>query len=314
MRTSLLTYLGDSQGGGSPVDAYVRDLRAARDQGFDFAWTVQLPWEHDALITLAVALREVDGIRVGTGMQPIQTRHPRALAQAALTLSAGGPVHPRDRTQPCRRQPRDVGHRVGSPGATAQRVPRLPAAAVDHRRSGRSGADNHRARADPGTRRLTTAGLPRGTRTADAADRRSPDRGNDHLDDRTAHPRRLRRPDAAGGSRRRGRQAEVIAALPICVTDDPAKARATAAEIYAVYGTLPSYRAMLDREGAEGPADVAIIGDEQAVTERIEEIRAAGVAEISAHVFGANPEERDRTRAFLRPPQALPRSNPVPAD
>jgi hypothetical protein len=74
MRTNLLTYLGDSRGGGSPVDAYVRDLRAARDQGFDFAWTVQLPWEHDALITLAVALREVDGIRVGTGVQPNQTR------------------------------------------------------------------------------------------------------------------------------------------------------------------------------------------------------------------------------------------------
>ena len=101
-----------------------------------------------------------------------------------------------------------------------------------------------------------------------------------------------------------GRQAEVIAALPICVTDDPAKARTTAAEIYTVYGTLPSYRAMLDREGAESPADVAIIGDEQSVTERIEEIRAAGVAEISAHVFGADPEERDRTRAFLRPTQA----------
>ena len=87
MRTSLLTFLGDSQGGSSPVDAYVRDLRAARDQGFYFAWTVQLPWEHDALITLAVALREVDGIRVGTGVQPIQMRHPMALAQEALTLS-----------------------------------------------------------------------------------------------------------------------------------------------------------------------------------------------------------------------------------
>jgi hypothetical protein len=111
-----------------------------------------------------------------------------------------------------------------------------------------------------------------------------------------------------------GRQAEVIAALPICVTDDPAKARTTAAEIYAVYGTLPSYRAMLDREGAAGPADIAIIGDEQAATERIEEIRATGVAEISAHVFGSNPEERDRTRAFLRPPQAIAEINPVPTD
>ena len=75
-----------------------------------------------------------------------------------------------------------------------------------------------------------------------------------------------------------GRQAEVVAALPICVTDNPAKARKTAAKTYAIYGTLPSYRAMLDREGADSPADIAIIGNEQAVTERIEEIQAAGVA------------------------------------
>jgi 5,10-methylenetetrahydromethanopterin reductase len=84
MRISLFTHLGDSRGA-SPVDASVRYLRAARDQGFDTVWTVQLPWEHDVLTTLAVALREVDGITVGTGVQPIQMRHPMALAQAALT-------------------------------------------------------------------------------------------------------------------------------------------------------------------------------------------------------------------------------------
>jgi alkanesulfonate monooxygenase SsuD/methylene tetrahydromethanopterin reductase-like flavin-dependent oxidoreductase (luciferase family) len=85
MRTSLFTYL--SEGKGSPVDAYVGHLQAARDAGFDNVWTVQLPWEHDALTTLAVALREVDGITAGTGVQPIQARHPMVLAQAALTLS-----------------------------------------------------------------------------------------------------------------------------------------------------------------------------------------------------------------------------------
>ena len=167
MRTSLLTFLGDSQGGSSPVDAYVRDLRAARDQGFDFAWAVQLPWEHDALITLPVALREVDGTRVGTGVQPIQTRHPMALAQEALTLSALSDG----------RFTLGIGlsHAVvsqgmwGSPGIArcdGSTLPRLPAAAVDHRRSGRGGPDHHRARTDPDTRRPTTAGLPRGARTA----------------------------------------------------------------------------------------------------------------------------------------------------
>lgn len=78
MRISLFTYLGDSQGP-SPVDAYGRDLRAVRDLGFERVWTVQLPWEHDALTTLAVGLREVDGLTIGTGVQPIQMRHPMAL-------------------------------------------------------------------------------------------------------------------------------------------------------------------------------------------------------------------------------------------
>ena len=54
----------------------------------------------------------------------------------------------------------------------------------------------------------------------------------------------------------------VVCALPVCVTSDPAAARASAAAEFAIYGQLPSYRAMLDREGAAGPGDVAIIGDE----------------------------------------------------
>ena len=33
--------------------------------------------------------------------------------------------------------------------------------------------------------------------------------------------------------------------------------RGPAAKVFEIYGTLPSYRAMLDREGAAGPADVA---------------------------------------------------------
>ena len=42
----------------------------------------------------------------------------------------------------------------------------------------------------------------------------------------------------------------VVGALPVAVTDDPDAVRARAAKTFAVYGMLPSYRAMLDREGA----------------------------------------------------------------
>ena len=54
----------------------------------------------------------------------------------------------------------------------------------------------------------------------------------------------------------------VAASLPVSVTDDVDGARKQAAKQFAMYGTLPSYRAMLDREGYAGPEDAAIIGDE----------------------------------------------------
>jgi 5,10-methylenetetrahydromethanopterin reductase len=85
---------------------------------------------------------------------------------------------------------------------------------------------------------------------------------------------------------------------PVCVTDDVAGARARAAKNFAIYGTLPSYRAMLDREGAAGPEDVAFIGDEAAVRASIEDLAAKGASDFVANAFGSS-EERDRTRALL---------------
>ena len=92
----------------------------------------------------------------------------------------------------------------------------------------------------------------------------------------------------------------VAASLPVSVTDDIDGARAQAAEQFAMYGQLPSYRAMLDREGYANPEDAAIIGDEKTVSDRLDDLSAVGVDEFSAVVFDASPEVRDRTRALLR--------------
>ena len=67
-----------------------------------------------------------------------------------------------------------------------------------------------------------------------------------------------------------------------------------------MYGHLPSYRAMLDREGYANPEDAAIIGDEKTVSDRLDELSAVGVDEFTAVVFDASPEVRARTRALLR--------------
>ena len=91
----------------------------------------------------------------------------------------------------------------------------------------------------------------------------------------------------------------IAAALPVCVTDDVAKAREAGAKAFAVYGTLPSYRAMLDKEGAETPGDVAIVGTEDQVAEGIQSVADAGVTEFFAAPFGS-PDEVSRTTEVVR--------------
>jgi hypothetical protein len=68
--------------------------------------------------------------------------------------------------------------------------------------------------------------------------------------------------------------------------------------LFAIYNQLPSYRAMLDKEGAEGPADVAVVGDEQAVAAQFAELAAVGGTEVVGAIFGSK-QERDRTMALL---------------
>jgi F420-dependent oxidoreductase-like protein len=106
--------------------------------------------------------------------------------------------------------------------------------------------------------------------------------------------------DAAAAA---GRPApRVVVGLPVAVTSDVAAARETAGRLFQVYGGLPSYRAMLDREGVDGPADVAMIGDESAVGEQIAALRSLGATDFLAAPFpvGADaPASVERTRALL---------------
>ena len=103
---------------------------------------------------------------------------------------------------------------------------------------------------------------------------------------------------AAGAGRATPR---VVVGLPIAVTTDVAGARASAGRSFQIYGMLPSYRAMLDREGADGPANVAIVGDESAVGEALDRLAEAGATDFLAAPF---PVEGDadavaRTRDLL---------------
>jgi 5,10-methylenetetrahydromethanopterin reductase len=90
----------------------------------------------------------------------------------------------------------------------------------------------------------------------------------------------------------------VVAGYPVCVTDDPDGARERAANVFAMYGQLPSYRAMLDREGVAGPEGIAVLGDEKEVEGQLAAVEEAGATDLVATPFG-RPEERERTMALL---------------
>ena len=93
---------------------------------------------------------------------------------------------------------------------------------------------------------------------------------------------------------------KVAAVLPVAVTEDEDAVRAVAAERFAIYGYLPSYRAMLDREGFAGPQDAAMIGSEDTVFARLDALSAAGVDEFVADTFDPSSEGRERSRECLR--------------
>jgi F420-dependent oxidoreductase-like protein len=91
----------------------------------------------------------------------------------------------------------------------------------------------------------------------------------------------------------------IVASLPVCVTSDTEAVREAAAEIFAIYGQLPSYRAMLDREGAASPGDVAIIGNEEEVAAGLEDMARAGATDFVALEFGRTADEFAQTRSLL---------------
>lgn len=278
--------------GSSPtIDGLQADVEAAAAAGFTSYWTPQI-FDLDALTALAVISRSVPEIRLGTAVVPTYPRHPMALAQQALTVSqiSGGRL--------------DLGiglsHKPvveGMWGMSFDRpvkhmsdylkilMPLLTDQAVSYGGellTGR-GQIGVRAEAPPvyiaalGEQMLKLAGkLADGTVTWMT--------GPKTVADLTA-------PTINAAAEGAGRPAPaVIAAAPVCLTDDVDGARARAAKEYEIYGQLPSYRAMLDHEGLGGPEDLALIGDIDTIAAGLQAFADAGATTVVANPFGSKSE------------------------
>jgi 5,10-methylenetetrahydromethanopterin reductase len=283
------------------VDDVVQEARRAEADGFATYWASQI-FSHDALTALAVVGREVPRIELGTSVVPTYPRHPMMLAQQALTVNAasGG------------RLCLGIGlsHQIvietmlGMSFAKPVRHLREYLSVLGPLSRGEAVAFDgeeyrvHAAVTVPGSKPFPIVVAALGPQmlkvTAELADGTLTwCTGPSTLADHTI-------PTITAAAEAAGRPApRIIAALPVCVTSDLDGARERASKIFAIYGQLPSYRAMLDREGVGGPADIAIAGAAGEVTDRIAALADIGVTDFAAVEFAAEPDEAAATRAAV---------------
>ena len=298
--------MGDAVNGGT-IEQIIDEARRVADDGLHTYWVPQI-FGHDALTALAIVGREVRRIELGTAVVPTYPRHPMMLAQQALTVQSA--ISTADEPS---RLALGIGlsHQIvvemmwGLSFAKPVRhlreylsvmMPLLegrPASFTgeDFRVQGGltiSGIDRPAVLvAALGTQMLRVTGaLADGTSTWCV--------GPKTLHDHTVPTLTQAAADAGRGAPR------VVAAFPVCVTDDVDAALARAEQVFAVYNTLPSYKAMMDREGVGGPRDLAIVGPEDEVRDRLHELAAVGVTDLNAAVFPGTPDESLRTRDVLR--------------
>ena len=293
------------------VGQLMADAQAAERDGFTSVWVPQIPGDFDALTAIALMGQATERIELGTAVLPIQTRHPIAMAQEAMsnqavcegrfTLGLGVSHHwviegqlglPYERPAHQMRAYLEVlNAALRGPGSVdvendTYRV-HSPMDVTDH----------------PATPVLLAALAPVMLRVAGEhasgtilwlADERAI---GEHIVPRIAK--------AASGA---GRPApRVVAGVPValCAKDDVDAARAFANRVLGHAEFCPNYQRLLDRGDATDVGDILAAGNESDVVERLCAFRDAGTTDLAVRVLALGPDRearvksRERTLAFL---------------
>lgn len=285
------------------LPAVIARCQQAEKDGFASAWLTHI-FGNDAITALALAGQVTSRIDLGTFVVPTYPRHPVALAQQALTASAatGGrftlgiglshkvlienilgldyskPIrHTREylsvlmplmERQPALFQGQEyrVSARLSVPGAGR---PDVIVAALGPQMLALAGrmADGT-ATWMGGPKYLETVAIPAITAAAREAGRKPP---------------------------------RILSGFPIAVTTNAEAARAAAAKIFAGYGAMPSYRAVLDKEGAAEPSGIAVIGTEAEVRSHLGHLAEIGVTDFLGATYPVEGDAgaQERTQALL---------------
>ncbi len=295
--------IGDIAGVPADIDGIIAQAKQAEADGFKSGWFANI-FGMDAIIAATICARETSTIELGTAVVPTYPRHPVAIAQQALTANAAAKG----------RFTLGIGlsHQIvietmlgmsfAKPYSHMKEYLGVLAPLI---RTGNTSFQGEEYKVTAGVsvpggnpcQILVAALAPKmlALTGAEADGTITWMTGLQTIRDHTV-------PRIREGASKAGRpEPRVVVALPVAVTKDVDKARASATQQFAIYGTLPSYRAMLDREGAGGPGDVVIAGDASAVGEQLSRLAEVGTTDFLAIPFAVDGDADAvaRTRAFL---------------
>lgn len=295
--------IGDAVGSVGDIEALLGQFTRAEADGFDSAWVANI-FGVDAIMLCALAGRVTKRLELATGVVPTYPRHPTAMAQQALTASfaSGG------------RFTLGIGlsHKVvienmfGLDYSKPIRHMREYLSVLDpllHARAAAFRGEEFRVAASitvPGVTPPPLLVAALGPQMLKLAGRMA-----DGTVTWMGGPKYLAEtaiPAITAAAAEAGRPAPRIAAgFPIAVTTNVESARTSAAKVFAVYGQLPSYRAVLDVEGAADASSVAIVGNESEVEHQVRHLAEIGVTDFNASLFPVDADlgALERTYALL---------------
>ena len=284
-----------ADGANNTLDDIVNVAKRVEAVGLDNVWLANI-FGFDAISTLAIIGRETDRIGLGTAVTPTYPRHPTAIAQQALTTAAAS----------TNRFTLGIGlsHQVVienmlgmSYDKPAKHMREYLEVLMPLTRGETVNYDGeqysvHGLTLDvPGADRMPVVVAALGPVMLKIAGELA-----DGTSTWMVGPNTMAKHIVPGLGRS---DATVVGGVPIVLTTNIDQARETIGKNLVMYGQLPSYRAMLDREGAEGPQDIAIIGDENTLRGEIKRFEDAGVTDFNAAIMDVEEGAYDRTLEFL---------------
>jgi F420-dependent oxidoreductase-like protein len=287
------------------LEESVTRAKEAERLGYESVWVTQLPDARDAALVLAAYAAATQWVRLGTGVLPIYTRHPTAMAQMAATLDelSGGRLI----------LGIGISHKVTVESMWGLQIDKPVESMREYltivRSSLRDGAasfDGHHF-----TAHWSYSGPRRGDMPVmiSALNPRMLELAGELADGvvlwmcapKYVHDMVV--PRVAAGREKAGKSMEgfeIVAAVPVCLTTDRAAGQNVFRQTVERYSNLPYYRKMLDASGFAADLEAGNIpdamldelggvGTQEQVKDAVARYRQAGVTLPCVGPFSGHP-------------------------